>query len=247
MSAAAVTSESASCSGARYAAVPSTVPACVSCVAPADEVRRRLALDVLHHEERPAVVLADVEDTHDVRVREPGGEARLAEEAAADAVVTDEVVAEQLDGDDAVQLDVLGALDDGHAAVPNRAEQPVTTPEQRRRAQPSSSSPCFFGLWSWCFFSCPFPCSGGFAAGCGAGCGAGAGAGGEHGGISATTAFTPLESGSCSARGTRAIDAVASVRNSSARRAAPQFAPRASADATASLSVASRWASVRGS
>ena len=46
-----------------------------------DELGERPPLHVLHRDEGTAVVLADVEDAHDVRVREPRRQACLAEKA----------------------------------------------------------------------------------------------------------------------------------------------------------------------
>ena len=82
-----------------------------------DPVLEGAALDVLHDDEGAVLVLADVKDLDDVRVVEPGGEARLAREPLAHLVVAGEVVGEELDGDLAVELQVTGAVDRGHAAV----------------------------------------------------------------------------------------------------------------------------------
>jgi hypothetical protein len=50
---------------------------------PGDDAPELLALEQLHHDEKPAVVLAHVVDDDDVRVRDPGAGLRLAEEAPA--------------------------------------------------------------------------------------------------------------------------------------------------------------------
>ena len=67
-------------------------------------VGERLAVDVLHHDERPPVVgLARVVDADDVRVREPRREPGLAQEALAEGRVAREVLGEQLDRHRAVR------------------------------------------------------------------------------------------------------------------------------------------------
>ena len=103
-----------------------------------DELGERLAVDVLHRHERPAVILADVVDVHDVRMREPRGEARLAKKACAQLVVTREVLGEALQRDGASELDVANEVDDRHRAVPERALELVAA----RDHQSPPSSPC---------------------------------------------------------------------------------------------------------
>ena len=53
----------------------------------AQSVAERFARDVLHDDERPAALLADVEHLDDVRVAEPGGDPPLPREAGAKPVV----------------------------------------------------------------------------------------------------------------------------------------------------------------
>ena len=80
-------------------------------------VRQRATLDVLHDDVRSVVVLADVEDLDDVRVIQPSSQPSLAREALPHLVVTGEVVGQELDRDLAVELQVAGAIDGGHAAM----------------------------------------------------------------------------------------------------------------------------------
>ena len=92
-----------------------------------DPHRQRLAVDVLHGDERLAVLLADVEDADDVLVLEHAGGVRFLHEAAPDLVVVDAFL-EQLDGDRAAaDLGVAGAQERAHPARPDRADDLVAT------------------------------------------------------------------------------------------------------------------------
>ncbi len=91
-----------------------------------ETVCQRAAREVLHHDVRPAVVLADVEDRDRARrVREPGDGERLAGEAPADRVVVCEPVRQQLDGDDPREVGVLRPVDLAHAAPRDQLRVPV--------------------------------------------------------------------------------------------------------------------------
>ena len=93
----------------------------------ADPHRQRLAVDVLHGDERLAVLLADVEDADDVLVLEHAGGVRFLHEAAPDLVVVDAFL-EELDGDRAAaDLGVAGAQERAHPARPDRADDLVAT------------------------------------------------------------------------------------------------------------------------
>ena len=72
---------------------------------------RRIA-DVEH-----AVLVAGVEDRDDVRVVDRGGDHRLAPEALAEARVLGVLGQDQLEGDLALERELLGAVDDAHVAV----------------------------------------------------------------------------------------------------------------------------------
>ena len=118
-----------------------------------DELGERLAVDVLHRDERAAVVLADVVDAHDVRVREPRGEACLAQEARAQLVVAREVLGEALQRDGTVELDVAREVDDRHRAVPERALELVAA------RRPSVAAPSSVPVLVLSFVArCPSPC-----------------------------------------------------------------------------------------
>jgi hypothetical protein len=93
----------------------------------ADPHRQRLAVDVLHGDERLAVLFADVEDADDVLVLEDAGRVRLLHEAAPDLVVVDAFL-EELDGDRAAaDLGVAGPQEGAHPARSDRAEDLVAT------------------------------------------------------------------------------------------------------------------------
>jgi hypothetical protein len=81
------------------------------------------AVDVFHNDVRhrggPDHVLAGVVDRHDARVVERRGGLRLAAEPGLERLVTRQVVAERLHRDDAVETDVAGPVDLGHAAAPD--------------------------------------------------------------------------------------------------------------------------------
>ena len=91
-----------------------------------EPIGERAAGEVLHHDVRVAVVLADVEDRHRARrVREARGGERLAREARSDRFVVGVAVGEHLDRDDAREVGVLGAVDLAHAAVGDPLGVPV--------------------------------------------------------------------------------------------------------------------------
>ena len=83
----------------------------------AEPLAERLALHVAHDEEDEAARLADAMDRDDVRVREAGRRARLAQEPLARRVGAREVRRQHLDGDVAVELHVAREVDDPHAAA----------------------------------------------------------------------------------------------------------------------------------
>ena len=75
------------------------------------------ALDVLHREVEQPVLLAGVVDRDDVRVLQRGGDPRLAVEALAEPGGLGELRGDDLDGRAAAQVDVLGPVDQAHAAA----------------------------------------------------------------------------------------------------------------------------------
>ena len=72
---------------------------------------------------------AEVVDGEDVRVLEPGHEARLAEEALREGRVGGDRVVDDLDGDGAVESLVLGPPDLRHSAGAGALEEAISTQE----------------------------------------------------------------------------------------------------------------------
>jgi hypothetical protein len=97
---------------------------------PADSLLERLALDVLEHDVRRAVVLAGVDHGDDVRVREPGHRARLAAEALELVRVVGDVPVHQLDRDPALERRVVGAVDRRHPPGADLLLEPVAVVEE---------------------------------------------------------------------------------------------------------------------
>jgi len=85
------------------------------------------ALDVLHDEVVVAVLLGDGVDLDDVRVGQGGGAPRLAHETLDVLVVGLEVLAENLDGDEAVERLFVGLVDHAHAAAAELGNDGVVT------------------------------------------------------------------------------------------------------------------------
>ena len=75
-----------------------------------------VALQVLHDDERPAVVFADVVDGADVRVVERRCRLRFAGEPAQGLRFAGELVGDELESHEAAQARVLGLVHDAHAA-----------------------------------------------------------------------------------------------------------------------------------
>ena len=91
----------------------------------AESLAERLALHVAHDEEDEAARLADAMDRDDVRVREAGRRARLAQESLARLGGAREVRRQDLDGDVAIELHVAREVDDAHAAAAELALERV--------------------------------------------------------------------------------------------------------------------------
>lgn len=84
-----------------------------------------LSGDVAHGDVEDAVRLAGLEDGHDVRVVDGGGDLRLVGEALPEGVVAGELGGQQFQGDGPVQAQVPGPVDDGHAAAPDHVPDEV--------------------------------------------------------------------------------------------------------------------------
>ena len=89
--------------------------------APPDQLGERLPRHVLHRDERTVVVLADVEDRHDVGMVETAGGPGLSREALACRGVV-EARFEELDHHQPVDRRITGQIDRTHAAV---GEEPL--------------------------------------------------------------------------------------------------------------------------
>ena len=93
----------------------------------AQDGRERPALDVLHHDEVDAVVLAPVEDGDDVGVREVGGGLGLPAEPLDEGLVDRELGEEDLEGDRPIELAVHRPVHLRHAAAGDQVGQLVAT------------------------------------------------------------------------------------------------------------------------
>ena len=98
---------------------------------PADDRGEVLALDELHDDERAGRVLAVVVDRDDVRVVQRGRVLGLLAEARAEVGVAAVLGAEQLDGDVAIELVVVAAVDRRHAALAEQLDEPIAATENR--------------------------------------------------------------------------------------------------------------------
>ena len=94
----------------------------------------RLAVEQLHHEERRAVVLADVVQRADVRMGQLRDRARFAIEALAELRIGGERGGQHLDGDRAVEPRVARAIDLAHPAGAE-GRQDLVRAEFRSRGQ----------------------------------------------------------------------------------------------------------------
>ena len=83
------------------------------------------ALDEAHRDVQLPVDLARVVDRDDVRMLDRGRQPRLAQEALAERHVVGELRGEQLQRDVAVEREVVGAVDDAHAAAADQRLDPI--------------------------------------------------------------------------------------------------------------------------
>ncbi len=84
-----------------------------------------LGIDELHHHVARAAVFADVVDGDDVGVAEPAGDLGFAHEALDGVGAIQERLGQELHSDRALQGQVLGFVDGGHAAAANAAQDAV--------------------------------------------------------------------------------------------------------------------------
>ncbi len=105
---------------------------------PADPLLERLALDVLEHDVRPALVLAGVDHADDVGMRELGDGSGLAAEALELVGVGRDLAVHQLDRDLSLERRVQCAVDRRHPARADPRLQSVAAGKRRAedRAHP---------------------------------------------------------------------------------------------------------------
>ena len=90
-----------------------------------EAVRQASAGHVPHHQIRLPVVFAEVMDRHDRGVFERGDGLSFTQEARFEARVMQQLTWQHLDRDVAVEVGVARAVDDGHAATPDLAQNLV--------------------------------------------------------------------------------------------------------------------------
>jgi hypothetical protein len=112
------------------------------------------ARDAFHDDERPAVLVAGVIHTHDVRMREAAREPSFAHEAPHEVVVAPQMLGQELDRHAALELGIVSEVHDGHPAAAELALDPIAAPSKRPG---QSSFPCFF--FSCSRFGFPRSCS----------------------------------------------------------------------------------------
>ena len=89
-----------------------------------NDLRQRLAGDVLHRDEGLAIVLADVVDGDNIWMLQPAGRPGLAREPVVELF---SVGAEDLDSDRAVDRRVEGEIEHAHSAMPEQLADLVST------------------------------------------------------------------------------------------------------------------------
>src|SRR6476661_3597351 len=97
----------------------------------ANQLRERFTRQELHRDERIAVMLADVEDRHDVRMAQAAGGARLPREALAKRLGV-QAMAQQLDRDEAIDRRIARKKQRPHSAFTDLVEDLIPAYEPRR-------------------------------------------------------------------------------------------------------------------
>ena len=90
-----------------------------------DQLLDGAPLEQLHHDERLAVVFAELVNRADVRVLQRRRQAGLALESGQPLGGRDRLGAQQLDGDFAAKLEVFGAIDHAHATFAEGVQQAI--------------------------------------------------------------------------------------------------------------------------
>jgi hypothetical protein len=91
----------------------------------AQDAREVGALDVLHRQVQQAVLLARVVDGDDVRMLQRGGDPGLAVEALVEAGRLGQLGGDDLDRGAPAQVEVLGPVDEAHAAATDPLLDPI--------------------------------------------------------------------------------------------------------------------------
>jgi hypothetical protein len=94
-----------------------------------------LAIDVLHREERLAVVLGDVEHVADMGVRDLPGDAHFLVEAGQAVGVVGQAFGQELEGHGLPQLQVVGTVDFSHTALAQQGHDAIASGEQLAREE----------------------------------------------------------------------------------------------------------------
>ena len=87
-----------------------------------ETIRQRLAVDMAHDEKGDTADLVGAIDGNDVRVRELGGGARLAQKSVAHSRLPRQIGWQHLDRDFTIEIDVDRQVDDAHAAAAELTE-----------------------------------------------------------------------------------------------------------------------------
>jgi len=85
--------------------------------APRDAVPKRYTVKKLHHDEGPAIFLADFVDGTNIRVVESRGGQCLALKTGQGLSILDDVIGEKLERDEAAKDQVLGFVNNAHSAA----------------------------------------------------------------------------------------------------------------------------------
>ena len=96
---------------------------------------QRRAIEILHHDERMPVLLADLMNRANVRMVQSGSGARLAAKALKGLRVTDNVIREELQRHEAAKLSILGLVNNAHASAAKLLNNPVVRNRAANKGQ----------------------------------------------------------------------------------------------------------------
>jgi hypothetical protein len=97
----------------------------------ADAIGQLATLELLHREEGHVVGLAEIEDVDDPGMPDVGGEPRFLHETSDGLGVGAKLFAQELDGDDATELEMASLVDPAHAAAAEHTLDAVSTGDER--------------------------------------------------------------------------------------------------------------------